>query len=440
MRPRRIAEIFAEQSTLQAYLQIEAALAQAEADLGVIPKDAAQKICHYARLDMLDMPRLRAQAQRSGYAVAPLVRQLTEVCGDYGHFLHWGATTQDVVNTGLALQVNEVFRAVLGDLSRLTDILVDKVQAHRDTVMAARTFGGHALPITFSFKASVWLASVLRHVERVKSLIEHPLEGEFAGVAGTLASLGKEGLAVRKRLMELLALPEPVITWASMRDDVYERMSVLAGITNTLAKIAQDIAELSSTEIGELAEPNTGGKDTSSTLPYKSNPILCAQITAAAALVAQYTATALYAGRQRQERSGEGLLEIQVIAPACVEAENCISRSMVLLVGLQVFPDRMRANLDATHGIILAERFMMALAPRLGRLRSHDLVHDACRVAVERNVDLRTALRDIPEVANHLSPETLDSLADPMGYLGSGNEISEAVVNHARRCVPRAES
>lgn len=439
MKLPRIAELFSEQHMVQTYLRIEAALAQAQADIEVIPKSAAQKISHNAKAEKLDIPRLRAQAERSGYLIAPLVRQLTETCGEAGHFVHWGATTQDVVNTALAMQLNEALRTVLLDLSRLVNALVDRIQAHRGTVMAARTFGGHALPITFGFKASVWLASVLRHAERVKYLNEHPLAGEFAGVAGTLASLGKEGLAVRKRLMELLALPEPTVTWASMRDEVYERMSVLTGITNTLAKIAQDVAELSSTEIGELAEPNAGGRDTSSTLPYKSNPILCAQISAAAALVAQHTATALYAGRQRQERSGEGLLESQVVAPACVEAEKCISKSIVLLEGLQVFPDRMRANLDATHGIILAERFMMALASRLGRLRSHDLVHDACRRAVERNVDLKTVLRDIPEAANYLSTETLDLLADPMGYLGSANAICEGVVEQARRYLQRMQ-
>jgi len=434
MHVRGIGEIFSEQATFQTYLQIETALARAQADLGVIPAEAAEKISHCAKLETLDLARVRTQAERTGYAVAPLVRQLTKVCGDAGHFVHWGATTQDVINTALALQLNEATPRVLEDLSRLVNALVDKIQAHRGTLMAARTFGGHALPITFGFKASVWLASVLRHAERVKSLMERPMAGEFAGVAGTLASLGKDGLAVRKRLMELLALPEPIITWASMRDDVYERLSVLTSLANTLAKIAQDVAELSSTEIAELAEPGTGDRDTSSTLPYKSNPILCAQINAAATLVAQCTATALSAGRQHQERSGEGLLEIEVIAPAWMAAEKCIRKSIVLLEGLQVFPERMRVNLDATHGIILAERFMMALAPRLGRLHSHDLVHNACRAAAARKVDLKTVLKDIPEVANCLSHETLNLLADPREYLGSANAIAEAVVEQARRC------
>ena len=216
-----------------------------------------------------------------------------------------------------------------------------------------------------------------------------------------------------------------------MRDDVYERAAALAGLTNTLAKIAQDITDLSSTEIGEVAEPGTGGKDTSSTLPFKSNPILCAHITAAASLVAQNTATVLSAGRQHQERSGEGLLELQITAPLCIEAEKCVLKSIALLKGLQVFPERMRTNLGITHGIILAERFMMELAPELGRLRAHDLVHEASRIAAAKGVDLQDALREVEGVGAGLS-ERLDSLADAAGYLGGAHELSDAVIRRAQ--------
>ena len=243
--------------------------------------------------------------------------------------------------------------------------------------MAGRTFGGHALPITFGFKAAVWLSSVLRHAERVRAAVARPIPGEFAGAAGTLASLQEQGLAVRRAFMRRLRLPEPTITWAAMRDEVFVRVAALAGLTNSLAKIAQDIAELGSTEIGEVAEPHAGGKDTSSTLPLKANPILCAHTVAAATLVGQNAMSVLLAGRQRQERSGEALLELQVVGPAFIAAERCLDLAVLLLEDLQVFPSRMRRNLDGTRGVMLGERFMMALAPRLGRLQAHDLVHEA---------------------------------------------------------------
>jgi 3-carboxy-cis,cis-muconate cycloisomerase len=438
---RRASEVFSEENTLELYLSIEAALAQAQADIGLIPRQAAERIRSQAHLQILDLTSLRQQTERTGYAVAPLVRQLTQACGDAGRYVHWGATTQDVVNTALALQINELTESMFRDLQRLSAALAGHVESHRDTVMAARTFGGHALPITFGFKSAVWLAAVLRHANRLKALQQTPMPGEFAGAAGTLASLGPDAILVRRKLMELLGLPEAAVTWASMRDEVFARVSAMAGLTNTLAKIAQDVAELSSTEIGELSEPNSGAKDTSSTLPYKSNPVLCAQIAAAASLVGQHAVTVLQAGRQHQERSAEGLLEIQVVGPAFRQAEKCILKSIQLIEGLQVFAQRMQLNLQATHGIILAERFMMALAPRLGRLQSHDLVHDACRLAVERNISLGSVLGQIPEVTDHLSAQALDALADPSGYLGiaaatcdrvlaSVNEVFEGKQDH----------
>jgi len=433
---RPAAEIFGEAETLALYLHIEVALAQAQAELGVIPAHAAREIAQRATLDAIDVPRVRDGARRTGYAVAPLVRQLTHACGEAGHFVHWGATTQDIVNTALALQVDEALRGMLQRLECLARALAALVRSHRESVMPARTFGGHALPITFGFKAAVWLSSVLRHAERVRAVVAQGMPGELAGAAGTLASLQEQGLAVRRAFVRRLGLREPTITWAAMRDEVFDRTAMLAGLTNTVAKIAQDVVELASTEIAELAEPDAGDKDTSSTLPLKSNPILCAHVTAAATLVAQHAATVLMAGRQRQERSGEALLEIQVVGPAFIAAERCLDLSAVLLEGLQVFPQRMRRNLEATHGVVLGERFMMALAPRLGRLQAHDLVHDACRVAIERNLPLATVLAGIPAVSEVLSVSELQALGDPVGYLGSAGAMCDAVLQQAGAVIP----
>jgi 3-carboxy-cis,cis-muconate cycloisomerase len=432
MTARAASEIFGESETLALYLSVEVALARAQAEVGLIPADAARVIEQRALLDAVDVARVRDAARSTGYAVAPLVRQLTQACGEAGRFVHWGATTQDIVNTALSLQLDEALKGVLSRTERLAGALARLVQAHRSSVMPARTFGSHALPITFGFKAAVWLAAVLRHVRRTRAAVEHGMPGEFAGAAGTLASLHEQGLAVRSVLMRRLRLREPTITWSGMRDEVFERMALVVGLTNTVAKIAQDIAELASTEIAEVAEPDAGGKDTSSTLPLKANPIRCAHIAAAAALVAQGSTSVLIAGRQHQERSGEGLLELQVIGPAFIATERCLDGAVSLLEGLQVFPARMRRNLDATRGIVLGERFMMALAPHVGRLHAHDLVHEACQVALEREVHLVTALAQMPAVTRILAPSELESLGDPRSYLGSTDAMCEAVLREAR--------
>jgi 3-carboxy-cis,cis-muconate cycloisomerase len=348
--------------------------------------------------------------------------------------VHWGATTQDILNTALALQINECWALFISQLRELIDMMAVMAEDHRHTVMAARTFGGHALPITYGFKIAVWLSSLLRHAERFEALRQRPLEGEFAGVAGTLASLEGNGLAVRKRLMEILALPEPQITWSAMRDRVFERVAVIVGLTSTLAKVMQDVSDLCSTEIGELAEPSAGGKDASSTLPFKANPVYCAMGIARATLAARHLDAVLEGGRQHQERSGEGLLEFQALPQVFIHAGECVTIVLKIFRGLKVFPDRMRVNLRLTYGVVLAERYMMALAPTLGRLAAHDLIHEMCRKAVESRTQLEDVLASTPEVTRHLDRQTITRLADPGGYLGGAQDMIDAVISGARTC------
>lgn len=426
---RTVAEIFSQRVTFQLYLRVESALAEAQAGLGIVPEHAAREISRLGKLESLDLEKLRVQTEHTGYPIAPLVRQLTEVCGEHGRYVHWGATTQDVLNTALALQINEAFERLARDLRAAIGRLAVIASEHRETLMVARTFGGHALPITFGFKVAVWLSGLLRHAERLAALRRRPMDGELAGAAGTLASLGTHGLEVRRRFMQVLGLPVPLITWSGMRDCVVDRIMFLAALTGTLGKIVQDIAELASTEIGELAEPVSGGKDASSTLPFKSNPVYCAQTMSSASVVAQCLASVLQAMRQRQERSGEGLLEFESVPQAFIQAERCLSRFRLVIDDLRVFPERMRSNLSLTRGILLAERYMMALAPHLGRLAAHDLVHDACRQARDRGMDLGAVLTRMPDAARHLD---IAALGDPGTYLGGALTMTDEVLAAAR--------
>lgn len=425
---RAVAQIFSETAALETMLRVEAALAQAQGQVGVIPEASARQIAAHARLDRIDPARIREQQVRTGYPVAPLVRQLTAACGEHGRYVHWGATTQDILNTTLALQVNEALAKLDAELRAIVSALADHVKAHRDTLMVGRTFGGHALPITFGFKAAVWLSGLLRHAARLRALRARPLEGEFAGVGGTLASLDGRGLEVRAAFMQVLGLPEPLITWASQRDRVVEITAFLAGLCGSAGKLAFDVSELSGTDIGELAEPVSGGKDASSTLPFKSNPIYCGHVMTAASLVAQHAAGVLAAARQREERSSEGMLEYESVPQAFVQAARCLANLRLIVEGLQVFPERMRRNLGLTRGVILAERYMMALAPHLGRLAAHDLVHDACKAAVEQGKDVGEVLAGMPEVRPHLDAAALAALGDPAGYLGDAQRMIDAVL------------
>ena len=439
MIPRTARDVFSETSSLELYLRIEVALAHAQAELEMIPSKAAAAIEREATLAALDVARLRHDTARTGYPIAPLVRQLTAMCGEHGRWVHWGATTQDVLNTALAMQVNESWSAIEAQVTLIATRLVVLAEEHRATLMVARTFGGHALPTTFGFKVAVWLSAVLRHARRLQLLQNNPMEGELAGAAGTLASFAGKGLAVRRRLMQALELPEQTITSAAMRDTLNERVMVLANLCATLAKITQDIAELAATEIGELSEPASGGRDSSSTLPFKANPVYCAQATTAATLVATYANVVLQGARQHQERSAEGMLDFQGAPLAFVHADDCVRRTLHVLQGLQVFPDRMRANLNLTRGIVLAEGYMMALAPHIGRLAAHDRLHDACRATAESGTELHDALATMSDVTRHLDGATLEALADPTAYLGDAQTMIDAVLAAARSHLPEVQ-
>jgi 3-carboxy-cis,cis-muconate cycloisomerase len=268
-----VASAFSERNALELYLRIEIALARAQAELGLIPVKAAEDIAARATFEALDLEHLRLQTDRTCYPIASLVRQLTTICGKHGQYIHWGATTQDILNTALALQINSALKSLESLLLSIIHRLATLAREHRMTPMLVRTFGGHALPITFGFKIAVWLSGLLRLRETLASLRLRPCRANSAVSSERLPSLEGRGLAVRARLMKLLALPEAMITWASQRDRVVEVTSFLANLCGALAKIAQDISDLAVTELGELSEPVSGGKDTSSALPFKMNPV-----------------------------------------------------------------------------------------------------------------------------------------------------------------------
>jgi 3-carboxy-cis,cis-muconate cycloisomerase len=429
--------VFGELAFLARCAEVEAALARAQARLGIVPEEAAAAISAAvdavrASPDTLDLARLSRETETVGYPILPLVRQLAERAGAAGRWLHWGATTQDIMDTAVVLQVRDGLALVEADLSALRGHLAGLARRYRDTPMAGRTHLQHALPITFGYKAAVWLAAFDRHAARLAELKPRVLTVQFGGAAGTLASLGpgEASLGSLTELARELGLAEPAITWHVMRDAVAETVQFLALVGGSLGKIAYDVMLMAATEFGEAAEPFIAGRGSSSTMPQKRNPISCELILAAAKALRQHAGLILDAMVSDFERAtGPWHVEWIAVPESFGYAAGALHQAAFMLGGLIVDPRRMAKNLDMTHGLIVAEAVMMGLAPYTGRNEAHDLVYDACRLAIERDCPLLDVLIDTPEVAGPLGAEKLRALTDPANYLGAAQAMVDRVLD-----------
>jgi 3-carboxy-cis,cis-muconate cycloisomerase len=421
--------IFEDAALLARYTEVETALARVQGRLGVIPAQAAKDISAKCDASKLDLGRLKQETEVVGYPILPLVRQLAAQCGDAGKFLHWGATTQDIMDTAVVLQVRDALALIEKDIATLQATLARRAKRYRDTPMAGRTHLQQALPITFGYKLAIWLAMLDRHAERLQQMKSRVLVGQFAGAAGTLASLGDKGMDVQKALCEELRLAQPAATWHAARDGLAEAVNFLGLLTGSLGKIAFDVMLLASTEVAEVAEPFVQGRGASSTMPQKRNPISSEVILACAKAVRQHAGLMLDAMVQDLERAtGPWHAEWIALPEAFLLASGALHQAKFMLDGLQVDQARMKKNLEMTHGLIVAEAVMMGLAPHLGRNEAHDAVYGACRVVAERGGTLADALGKVPEVAKHLDRAALERLTDPANYVGAAREMVDRVV------------
>jgi 3-carboxy-cis,cis-muconate cycloisomerase len=426
-------DVFSDEALVGRYLEAEAALARAQARVGVVPKDAAEAIDLASRSLKIDYDKLRHETEIVGYPILPLVHQLSAAAGEAGRFVHWGATTQDIMDTGNVLQIRAALSIVERDLSELRNILADMARKYRDTPMAGRTHLQQALPVTFGYKAAVWLSSIDRHIERIEQARPRVLVGEFSGAAGTLASIGEGGLQMQKLFCEELGLNQPSITWHVARDGITEAVTLLGLITGTLGKIATDVMMMSATEFGELSEPFVPGRGASSTMPQKRNPISSELMLAAAKAVRQHVATMLDGMIHDFERAtGPWHLEWVSLPESFLLTASSLANAKFMLAGLVVHDRRMRENLDLTHGLIVAEAVMMALAPKLGRQHAHEIVYDACRKAIEGGGQLADILAKMPEIVDALGGvDAIRHHCDPVNYLGLSGEMVDRVLRTA---------
>jgi 3-carboxy-cis,cis-muconate cycloisomerase len=429
--------IFGEPAFIAHCIEVEAALARAQSRVGIVPKEAAAAISQVAKAlvehpERIDMERLRRETANVGFPILPLVRQLADQAGEARRWLHWGATTQDIMDSAAVLQIREALDLIEDELTAVRNAVATLAKKHRDTPMPGRTFLQQALPITFGYKAAVWLSMLDRHAARLQELRPRVLVVEFGGAVGTLASLGsgEEATASRRELAKELGLGEPAITWHVARDTIVETVQYLALVGGTLGKIADDVMLMSSTEFGEAGEPFVTGRGASSTMPQKRNPISCGVIIACARALRQQAGLALDGMLSSFERTAAAWhLEWIAVPEAFGYAAGALHQSAFMLGGLIVDPAGMARNLDLTHGLIVAEAVMMGLAPVIGRNEAHDLVYDSCQEAQHSGRPLAEVLIETPAIADELGEDKIRALTDPANYLGAAQAMVDRVLN-----------
>jgi 3-carboxy-cis,cis-muconate cycloisomerase len=422
--------VFSDEARTGYYLEIEAALARAQARLGIIPENAAKEIVRQCRIENIDLARLKQQTERIGYPILGVVQQIVGLCADgLGEWCHWGATTQDITDTAAIMQIRAALDLVETDMEAIAAALADLSRRYRDTPMAGRSNLQQAVPLTFGFKTAALLAAMQRHRERLAQLRPRVLVGEFGGAVGTLASLGADGLKVQAELMKELGLGQPEIAWHTVRDRIGEVGCFLGLVTGTLGKISMDVKLLMQTEVAEVYEPFHEGRGSSSTMPQKRNPVSSLYIHSTVALVRQHVAALLEAAVADHERS-TGPWEIEWISlpEIFLLSSGALKQTKLLVQGLEVDAERMRANLDMTKGMIVSEAVMMGLGPHLGRQRAHDLVYDICRKVTATGEPLADLLAKDADISKHLTRAEIDKMCDPAGYLGQAGEMVDRVL------------
>jgi 3-carboxy-cis,cis-muconate cycloisomerase len=427
-----LSEIFDDLSAIQALLDVEAALARVQSALGVIPAGAGASITRAAVAREFDAAALARDARSSGTLAVPLVAALTArveaLDPEAARFVHWGATSQDIVDTGMSLLIDRACTVMARDHVSISASLRELSNRHADTVMLGRTLLQPAPPITFGLKAAGWLASLSRSWRRVEQARRDAVRLQFGGASGTLAALGDRGPAIADAVARELGLPGADAPWHTSRDRLATLVSSCAITSGVLGKIARDISLLMQFEVDEAREAGGG----SSTMPHKRNPSGCARVLAAAARLPGLAATMIAGLVQEHERSvGAWQAEWPVIAEALQATGAALEALGDVVANLSVDPDRMRANLDATRGAIFTERVMMLAGPTLGRQRAHQLLSDALASSSSKGGSLAEIVRSVPELAQVLSEADLRALGDPRAYLGAAEVLRQRLLASA---------
>jgi 3-carboxy-cis,cis-muconate cycloisomerase len=427
--------IWDDRAMVQRWLDVEAALALTEADLGLVPRAAAREIARHARVEEIDLRAMKREFDTTWNPVMPLVNALRHVVRpSAAAWVHWGATSKNIIDTAIALQIKDTYATVTSELDAIAAELARLARRHRDTVMPGRTHGQHALPVTLGYKAAVWLDEVLRQRERLEASRPRVLVGEFGGAVGTMAALGRDGLRVQQRLMDRLGLGVPLIAAKTAGDRFAEFFLVLAMISSTLGKIGQNVYNLQVTDVDEAVE-FTEGKLGSTAMPHKLNPVASGSVVLLARLVRSRATTILeyvHSEWEDDHRQGETAWAFPQEVCLLLGAQLVITRR--LLSTLIVKPENMRRNLDRSGGVVLSEAVMMALAPKMGRDRAHALTLAISREALAKRVAFRDAVAGHPDVRRHLTRRRIAAALDYGNSLGlAGLFVDRVLAAYERR-------
>lgn len=412
-------KVFTEEAWAQKWLDTEAALAQAQGELGVIPKDKADTIVKHAKAELLDIPSI-GEGYKSSITIVPLLNAFKKALpGDAGEFVHWGATSQDIVDTGMVLLQRDAYDIILRDTKACLRAILKLVERYKHTPQAGRTHVVHAIPITFGYKAAVWADELGREIERLEEMAKRVFVGEMSGAVGTLASAPEKGIETQERMFEILGLGMPDIAWHVARDNQAEFVSVLALLAGTLGRINHEIFSLQHTEILELEEPFFTGKVGSSTMPHKRNPAVLENVIALLRNVRGCAPSVVESMVSENERDwGCFISEWEAIPRACLMMSAALSKSKNILENLIVYEEHMKKNLYVQKGLMMSECVMMHLATKLGRLTAHHIVYEACMEAYEKETYLKDILMKTKEVTDAFTEEEIDTMLDPLSYVG----------------------
>ena len=429
-----IRDIFGEASRIQAWLDVEVALAQAQAELGVIPGYAAEEIERKARYEYLDMDNIREGLARTGHPLVPMVWELDRICdGDTGGYIHWGATTQNITQTGKLLNLRSAHGVFLSQIAELLTLLADLAETTKDAALPGRTHGQHAVPATYGYKVSVWIDEICRHVERMRGCESRVFVAMLGGGAGTLGSLGEIGLDIQDGIAERLGMGSMSNPSRTIGDHLVEYITILALLSATCSKIGREVYTQMKQEFGEVEEPVPEGTVGSSTMPQKRNPKLAQDIVAGAAQVRALVPLALEAMQTEHEadRTTSVMMD-KALNEACILTGDILQRMVNMFAGIRVFPERMRENLDLSGGLIMSEAIMLELGRQIGRQQAHDAVYEAAQASFIEGKSFADCLAEEPDVSARMTPEQIQELLDPTAYTGACRLFAERGAVQAR--------
>ncbi len=423
-------QIFDEKTRYQRWLDFEAALAKVQGELGIIPQEAAEEIGKRAKIECLDLEAVQEGYLRSRNSLIPLINGLRKACEKgYGEYVHYGVTTQDVLDTSEVLELREAVTLVYRDLRALEMVCLDLAKRHRSTPIVARTHGQQALPTTLGMKMVIWLGEIRRHIERVKYVFSRITAGQLAGAVGTMAALGPSAMEIARRTLDLLGLKHSNVAWYNSRDNIGELASVFSLLVTTFAKMANEVFQLQKSEIGELREPSPKKSMASSTMPHKKNPVICERIVVLSRHVRYLTGTIVESMVHEHERDARCLwAEWLAVPQLCIYTGAALRYMLDTMSGLGIQDDRMMENLHLQKASIVSEWLLFRLSENMGKMKSLDKLHDLSSKAVDTGISFKDAVMGDPEIGSLFPPEEIEYLDHPERYIGHALEIVDQAI------------